>query len=362
MIYFLWINLIVVLCIILLVLSSVIRERLNFEKHIFRFFIIIFFNLLMFLTILSWVTGYFKYSSVDFAYVYSLVLFFEVISLSVFFSKVSFQNCIFYIVCGLSFSMLIFGVGSIFLVTSLVFLYLLTLSLNSFSVGEFRNASLIGLVFSSLGIIFELILFINKELVIYFVAILNIFYLIYLFVFFKERSLSMFKEKRNSLRNPVVDLIRYFIFIIIITNLVLIATLSIHEVGHFMFSWLYGCTGQRIIFEAGSLHTDVLCNGVKNVFLIAGGIIIPIIISILLFLSGGKSLKGVALLIFGFDLMASYMDLQEAGMSELIALVMSIVGIAVVCVGIFLLIKARIDEHMLHLSNEEKINSNGGYF
>ena len=71
------------------------------------------------------------------------------------------------------------------------------------------------------------------------------------------------------------------------------------------------------------------------------GIFLPLLIAVLLIVSGGQGIREVALEIIGCNLMISYLDIQTLGLSKITATIISGAGILLVTLGLILLAKYR---------------------
>ncbi|MGY4884303.1 MAG: hypothetical protein ACP5NZ_01865 [Nanobdellota archaeon] len=123
--------------------------------------------------------------------------------------------------------------------------------------------------------------------------------------------------------------------------------MAIHEGGHFSISKLNpNCNLERIVYEGGLPHTEILCNNfvTSTNWIIFGGIFIPVIVALLLFFGGGTFMKEIALLIIGFDILISYEDFIDLGFSQNISVFFSIFGAAIVLLAIAILAKSRTTE------------------
>jgi len=185
----------------------------------------------------------------------------------------------------------------------------------------------------------------------------NSFFFIFLFFFsldIKKFSFSSF-EKKLKLKKTyyIFDFLRYFIFLVILTNFIFIGVLAVHEGGHFLMSKLNpDCNLERIVYEGGLPHTEVLCNenSVSMDKIILGGIFLPILLALLLFLGGGTFMKEISLLILGFDLLVSYKDFMDLGFSTVLSTFFSIFGGIIILLAVGILAKSRTtEEEFIHL-------------
>jgi len=126
-------------------------------------------------------------------------------------------------------------------------------------------------------------------------------------------------------------------------NLVLLGTVAVHEFGHVAAARWYGCESRAIIFEAESYpYSEIICGTLEHRVPIAlAGPIIPVILAFLLFALGGTLMRPVAVLAFGFNLLASFRDLQDSGLSSTIAAGTTFIGLVSIVIGVYLLLRAR---------------------
>jgi hypothetical protein len=119
----------------------------------------------------------------------------------------------------------------------------------------------------------------------------------------------------------------------------------VHEFGHLLTSSQSDCKEAKIVYELNGLpHTEIKCDdtSMKNRWIL-GGILFPFIIALLLFISGGKSIKELALQIVGFNMIISYLDLISLNLSEAIATFALVLGIILAVFSLALLVKSRVE-------------------
>ncbi|MBI4153767.1 hypothetical protein HY501_00365 [Candidatus Woesearchaeota archaeon] len=93
----------------------------------------------------------------------------------------------------------------------------------------------------------------------------------------------------------------------------MVGVVGFHEFGHAFTASFLGCEGQRaVIYEKGAVpHTEVICGSLlKKGFIVFGGILFPILISLLFFLTSEVLLREVSYLMLGYSVLFSYGDLQ----------------------------------------------------
>ena len=151
-----------------------------------------------------------------------------------------------------------------------------------------------------------------------------------------------FKYRKNSV---FLAFLRYFIFILILTNFVFIASIAIHEFGHFTVAKFYNCEYNKIVYDDSFPHTETLCKDLENNSLVVlGGVLLPFFISGILFIIGGKFIRDISLLITGFNLIASNRDLLEMGFSDNLIMAAVVLGIILLIAGISMLARSRTEE------------------
>ncbi len=313
-----------------------------------------FIGLIYFLISLSsilWFFNVLSYSEHDFLFLYAVglmlqsLILFRVIYL---FSK---NKRLFYflgIYLVILFS-LFFSLGN-FLYLSLVASSLFTLLIFiefTFLDESYRKAGYFGILYATFSIIFNLILFVGKGNVYFFSLISGIFFLIFAYLFLSDlrkfplNTTSKIKKEKSYL----FTLLGHLIFIITLTNFVFIGTVGIHEFGHYSVSKFYDCEYQQIVYDGDFFHTDILCRSLEsNVGVILGGVLLPLIVALLLFLMGGKFMKEIALLIFGFNLISISRDFSDLGISDNLIFISIFCGVLILIYGLFLLAKSKSEE------------------
>jgi hypothetical protein len=225
------------------------------------------------------------------------------------------------------------------------FLLILIVFVNFILDKNYKKIGYAVIIYSSTMLLFQLMIIFNLNLVYLFSIFFNIGFLCFLLVFSKQivnRRLKP-REKIPPRQRPYFfNFFQFFIFIVVLSNFIFIGTISVHELGHLAVSQFYDCQYRRIVYEEGIPHTDILCQDLPgNTFLILGGVILPFIAAFLLFIAGGKFMKETSLLIVGFNLIASYGDFLDLGISQNISIFIVFLGIFILIFGLALLAKSR---------------------
>ena len=238
------------------------------------------------------------------------------------------------------------------------FLLIIILFILLISSPAFSNSSRFAIFYASISLFLHSILLFQGEFSPVICVISNSFFLAFFFFFLIDLNklpLDFFEKKNLKLKhnNYVFDFLRYFVFIIILTNFIFVGVLSIHEGGHFIASKLSpNCGLERIVYEGGLPHTEILCanSDVSTNLVIFGGILLPLLVALLMFFGGGTFMKEISLLIIGFDILISYKDFIDLGFSQNVSTFFSIFGGAIVLLAIGILAKSRTtEEEFIHL-------------
>ena len=253
----------------------------------------------------------------------------------------------------------IFGLNfSNFLLLS-SFLFIMIIFILLLPIPYFTRMSKLAILYSSLSLFLQIILLFWDKFLPTAILISNILFFVFLFFFLSEikRFPISFFEKKITIKKDsyIFDFLRYFIFIIILTNFIFIGVLAIHEGGHFLVSkFTPGCDLGRIVYEGNLPHTEVLCAdpSMPTGKILLGGILLPIIVSLLFFFGGGTFMKEMSLLIFGFNILISYQDFMDLGISQNISIFFSIFGVIILLLAIGTLAKSRTtEEEFIHLGD-----------
>ncbi len=294
-----------------------------------------------------WFLEIIKYNSTDFLYILSFLAAFQSIiffSISYYFTRN--KNNFFFlgIFLLIAFSYFLHLNFSNILI-SVSFLLILIVFIKFTLDDNYKKIGYAAIVFSSIMLLFQLILIIVLNQPYFFSIIYNIAFLFFLLIFSQQmiNKKLKFKEYLPKKQRPYFfNFFQFFIFIVVLTNFIFIGTISVHELGHLAASQFYDCEYRRIVYEKGIPHTDLLCQNLPNkTFLIIGGVLLPFVAALLLFLAGGKFMKETSLLIVGFNLIASYRDFLDLGISENISIFIVFFGIFILILGLALLAKSR---------------------
>ncbi len=296
-----------------------------------------------------WALNILEYSSQDFLFLYSLVILIQSIFLFIIVyligqNKKLFYFLSFYLIIFLSFFSSLFNSLYLFLITSFLLTLLFFIHL-SFRRDVYSKIGYMGIFYSSFSLLLYTLLLFRIGEVFVFSVFSNIFLLILSIIFLRDIKKYPRSKKKEKRRPPFfLVILRLFVFILILTNFVFIATIAIHEFGHLTVARVYDCSYSKIVYDQ-DIHTEFLCSEMpSNTIVILGGVLPPFIIALFLFILGGKFIKDISLLMMGFNLLAANQDLLELGLSENFVMLSLILGVLFLISGIVLLIKSRTKE------------------
>ena len=260
--------------------------------------------------------------------------------------KLSYFLITYLVICMVSYFTLPLSHALLFILSYLVFLMfcLYLLSMESFP----RKASYAGIIYSCFSLILSIGTFFGMP-DLYFVVISNYLFLVFLVFFIREFELYPIKQSSPESKpaSLIISFIKYFIFVVIITNLVLVGTLVVHEFGHASTARYYDCQYRTVFFEKGdSPFTEVICTDASSKFYVTlAGMILPIILAIVLFMAGDSLSKSISLLMFGFNLILITKDSLEINFSKSLVFSEIYIGIVLVICGIVFLAKYKFDQN-----------------
>lgn len=165
----------------------------------------------------------------------------------------------------------------------------------------------------------------------------------YLLKDLSEHDIEYGVQRKKKEENIILSFFRYFVVVIVLTNLIFISTVSIHEFSHASIAQLYGCDSRIILYDAQTYpHTEIFCDSPRtSMKVIMAGVLLPLIVAILLVLVKEEYMREIALLMVGFNLLLSYLDLRDLGFSSNITSSALALAIMLIVIGVILLVKAK---------------------
>ncbi|RMD67989.1 hypothetical protein D6817_00035 [Candidatus Pacearchaeota archaeon] len=182
----------------------------------------------------------------------------------------------------------------------------------------------------------------------YFTLFSNTLFLLFILFLVKELTYFKFQPKERFLgreQNYFLLFIRYFIFILVMTNFIFIATIALHELSHSLAAMFYGCESKAVIYSGEAYpYSEIICNDLNGKLVIAlAGPLVPLLVGIALLFVGGRIVSSLGLLTIGFNLIASTRDFSEIGLDQSMALAAIATGAIVLLFAVIMLAKARIE-------------------
>ncbi len=120
--------------------------------------------------------------------------------------------------------------------------------------------------------------------------------------------------------------LRYVFYTVSITGLMLVSTVSIHELGHALTSKYYNCEHSRIVFDLESFpHTEIACSNesVSGIITLAG-VLATCLIAGFLLLTGEEFSMKLGRLMFSYGFLIGYQDFIDLGLNANIAAIISL--------------------------------------
>lgn len=326
----------------------------NLRKVINLSALLFFIHLALAIFSFIWFFGYFTYDYRDFSYIYSFFIVAQTFVLFgvfyfLFANRRLFYWLLFYLVGFISIYVSLDYIPFVFSIIS--FLLTLFLFLNLYSSSFiFKNVSYVGIFYSALSVLFQFLIFFNFGDLYVFSLISSVVFLLFIFLFLREvkkypvrsqKSLALEKE------SGAILFMKYFIFMIVLINLVLVATVSLHEFSHVAVSRYFGCESRTIAYEEGGYpYSEIVCSNLSNKLPIAlAGPLGPVAAALILLFIGGRYMRPIAFLSIGFNLLAGYKDFLEIGLSMNLILGISLVSVVLLFFGVVYLARARMEDY-----------------
>lgn len=339
-----------VLVLLAVILFFVKGAIVNYQTHKKLSYLIVLLGFIAFIFAflnVSWLLGFYSYSDSDLLtltnmFVTSLaVIFYFFVRI---FKKNTLSNLIFLFY--LASLVLIFISPLNFRPFSIIFscfFMLLTFSnLLDYNVQNVKNIGYAGIIYAGVSVILFFLYTFGFDNLSLFALLSNfVFLLVAGFLSLQINEPSKNSKNSHDKYSTFLVFVRYFIFILAFTNLVLIGTLALHEFSHVLVARYYDCDARAIFFEKGIYpYSEINCTNLSGKTLIAlAGPFLPILLAIILFFVENSITRAVALLSIGFNLVSGYQDFKEVNISDSIILAFTLFGIFLLILGVVELAK-----------------------
>lgn len=295
-----------------------------------------------------WASGNLEYISRDLSIIYSLILIFQTAALLIISGNATGKKRI-------SYFLALYAMAAIFFVVSLdyfsYFALIISLALNLllafgfiFAYKDYRWEGYLLAIYASVSLILILLLGGHNILISSLVSMA--LFLVFIYYFARKIESHVFvKHADEGEENYIFTFIRYFVFIIVITCIMLVSTIAVHELGHVAAAKYYGCEFTTVLFvEDKYPHTEVICSDEGAIFWTSlFGVILPILIALILFIIGGSFIRDISLLMLGFNFVAAYRDLHNTGMSGSLIISILVLGLIIIALSVILLARSRVE-------------------
>jgi len=131
--------------------------------------------------------------------------------------------------------------------------------------------------------------------------------------------------------------VKFLVFLISITLFIMFSATALHEIGHSIAAYSYGCTNiKAIIFETKEWpHTELRCNSESTnttVILLAGTLFV-LLVSLIFFLINTDFTRDISFLLSGFALLSSYGDLDALFLPNWFLMSVFVVSLLLILLG-----------------------------
>lgn len=330
-----------------IVYSIVSRLKSKNYAYLTPLLVVFFGSLLIFLVGCLFAFGNFNYGLDDFLIVYSIASSFEIMAL---FFVFSLEHSKLFFVFGL---LLFASIFVLFFSSFLVLLFVCYLVGLIFMISLWarhlidKKIFFWGALHMVFSLIFTILLFFRIGSIFFYGGISSLLFGIFLFFLFGQPLKNGVAAKPEKKRGSFLVFLRYFVFILVVTNLSLLGAIGLHEAGHAGVARFLGCSYSITFYEeeVGYPHTDAFCPSTEHISLLEiSGFIAVTLFSILLFLIGGSLLREISLLLMGFNLIASTRDFFALGLSEILVFCSLFAGLLFLFFGVIFLGKYSLSE------------------
>ena len=155
-----------------------------------------------------------------------------------------------------------------------------------------------------------------------------------------------------------LNFIRYTLYIMAVTAFTFVATVSVHELGHSLAAYYYGCEHTQITYDLKSPpYTEISCasaSGTSTFLITLMGLALTLVSSLVFYFAESRFTTKLAALMLGFSLMIFYKDFQDLGASESMETLLLLGSFLVVIIAIVDFSFFYINEHSQTIIPAEK--------
>jgi hypothetical protein len=306
-----------------------------------------FLNLIMFFLTLFWAFGVLPAIEFHILFIYSLFILINAVLILLISYRLTNNRNHFYLLLLFLPVVLTFnlGIDNFFIFSILLsslFMVFLFFNLSRFVGFQLNKVGIFGIIYSYFLILF--LVYSLNNLVNFFWFLPNIvMFLVFYYFNMEINSCSMVlskQEEKIKKTNLFFQSIRFLTFIISMILFVMFSAIALHEIGHSLAAYSFGCTNVKaIIFEPTKWpHTELRCDtaGTARIIIILSGIFMVAAISLILFFINAGFTRDISYLLFGFSLLSAYDDLGSLFLSKTLLMVIFIVSL---CIILFAVIK-----------------------
>jgi hypothetical protein len=132
------------------------------------------------------------------------------------------------------------------------------------------------------------------------------------------KELKEEERKKNFVNESIgIKFAHYLFFMAAILTFLFVSTIAVHEIGHGVFGLMLNCSAESVIFSSDvkeHFFTRMSCPDYKAYTLAAlGGVMLPILLSVMLLLSEGVLVKNIGLAGLAISIYIANSDLSSIG-------------------------------------------------
>ncbi len=210
---------------------------------------------------------------------------------------------------------------------------ILFLDLEIFYNGTVKEIGVLGIIFSLLSLLILLLYVLGINLPL---SALPDFAIVLLFLKFRRYESKTIRFKKiSSIRLPL-RVLKFSVFITILSVFLMFGTLALHEIGHALPARFYGCSYKSVIYQSGHLpHTEIECPAEANrTVMLLGAITLTSLIALLFFMTGDRFIAAVSFLIFAFGIIIANNDFIALDISHSLLFLLDAFAAIVIITGI----------------------------
>lgn len=217
-------------------------------------------------------------------------------------------------------------------------------------------AGLIGVVYALTILFFSALLYLGVSYTSLWWFLPNAMLALFIFmlhldkVYYSLLSPGLLLEQKPHVRKVFFGLnfIRYTLYIASVVSFTLVATVAIHELGHAVTAYYYGCEHAAIVFDLKEPpHTELRCPAAVTPILVITltGVLFVLAASMIFYLTEGQFTTRLAHLMLGIGILIAYNDVLGLGLSKNVATAIALAALLIIIDAVVRFSLFYINEH-----------------